>query len=193
MESRAREASAFEESHYHFDDFGIDRGRVGLAEDFCADLIELPVASFLRPLAAKHRANVVKFYVTGERLHSMFDIRSGDASRRLRPQGICFRDNTIFFGVGILTAVERIHFLVYDIGVGADRASKKFGFLENGEANFAEIVGFEGVGAICSNQFQSAESGGKISRVPLMALNWRLFSVMDVECLSCAEWFKVRD
>ena len=78
VESGARQADAVEKYEQHFEDFGVDGGGVGLAEDFGADLVELAVASFLRALAAEHWADVVELLVAGEGVHVVFDVGAAD-------------------------------------------------------------------------------------------------------------------
>src|SRR6266852_7872785 len=65
VERGALEAAFVEEGHQHFDDFGVDGGSVGAAEDFRADLIELAVTALLRALTTEHRAGVVELYGLG--------------------------------------------------------------------------------------------------------------------------------
>src|SRR5262249_5561676 len=76
------EAEALEESHHHFDDFGVDSRSVGAAEDFRADLVELTIAALLRALAAKHRSQVIQLHRLRKLLHVVLDVRAANGSSR---------------------------------------------------------------------------------------------------------------
>ena len=56
------------------------------ANRFGADLEELPVAAFLRTLAAEHRADIVQLGQPRKLIHPVFDIRTDDRRSVLRTQ-----------------------------------------------------------------------------------------------------------
>ena len=65
-----------EKRHDHFNHFGVDGRRVAAAQNLRANLIKLPVASFLRALAPEHRPDVIQLDRLRKLLHPMFDIRA---------------------------------------------------------------------------------------------------------------------
>ena len=86
VQLNAFQAQALEKLHHHFDQFGVDGGRVGTAQHFCVNLIELAIAPLLRPLAPKHRPDGVQFHRLWQLLHSVLKVGPRHRCGRLRPQ-----------------------------------------------------------------------------------------------------------
>src|SRR5579859_1405572 len=80
------EAALVEERHQHFDEFGVDGGSVRTTKNFRANLIELAIAPFLRPFAAKHRPHVIQLHRLRKLLHVVLNVSAAHARRGLRPQ-----------------------------------------------------------------------------------------------------------
>ena len=78
----ALETALVEESHQHFDEFGVDCWSVRPAENFRANLVELAVAPFLRPFAPEHWPHVVQLHRLRKLLHVVLDVRAADGSGR---------------------------------------------------------------------------------------------------------------
>jgi len=161
------QADLVEVGHQHFDDFGVDGGSVGAAEDFRADLVELAVAAFLRSFAAKHRTGVVELYRLRELIHVVFDVGATDGGGSLRTQAQNF-SNKVFLRKMFLDCKrrfspihihdasqsvkylkpgwrvqERIHLFGDDVGFAAYCSCEEVGWLEDGEADFAVAEGGE--------------------------------------------------
>jgi DNA-binding transcriptional LysR family regulator len=124
------EADGLEDLHHHLYDFGIDHGRFR-TDGFGADLEELTIAAFLRALPAEHGANVVEFLHARPLVEAMFDVGPDHRSRVLGTQ----REG------GLIAVRKGVHFLGDDIGVRADAARKKLGFLEDRGADLVVVVG----------------------------------------------------
>src|SRR5882724_10358103 len=84
IEFSAAKSDSIEKCHHHFDDFGVGRGSIAAAKNFRANLVELPVSSFLRAFSPEHRAYVVQLHRLGQLLHVVFDISAANTCRRLR-------------------------------------------------------------------------------------------------------------
>src|SRR5882724_12361314 len=86
IEFSAAKSDSIEKCHHHFDDFRVDRRSIAAAKNFRANLVELPVSSLLRAFSAEHRSHVVQLYRLRELLHTVLNIGTTNAGRRLRPQ-----------------------------------------------------------------------------------------------------------
>ena len=128
VEYRAFEFQFLEKAHQHFDHFGVDAGRVGLPENFRANLIELAVAALLRAFAPEHWSHVVELDVAGLDLHAMLDVRAHDGGGGFGTQ----RNRRV------IAVLERIHFLGNDVCFLPDRAREELSLLENRYPNFGE-------------------------------------------------------
>jgi hypothetical protein len=128
----ARHAARVEEGERKLDHLGVDR-RAREAEGLDVDLVELPVAALLRPLAPEHRPD----RVDAERrvgVHQVvLDHRAHDAGRGLGPEG----------QRAAVAVVEGVHLLRDDVGVGADAAREELGLLEDGRSQLAIAVARE--------------------------------------------------
>ena len=152
-------AGAREDLHHHFDDFGIDDGRFG-ADGFRADLKELPVAAFLRALAAEHGADVVELLDARALVEAVLDIGAHHAGRVFGAQG----------ERGAVAVLEGVHFLGDDVGVGADAAGEELRFLRGWGCGFPGSCKRRNTSrATFSTWFHTAVCGGNRSLVPLTA------------------------
>src|SRR5438094_4169826 len=86
IELNALQFQAVIKRHHHFDDYGVDGRSVAAAQYLRANLIKLPVASFLRPFAPEHRPHVVELHRLGELLHVVFDVSAANAGCGLWPE-----------------------------------------------------------------------------------------------------------
>ena len=107
------EAGAREHLDHHLDDFGIHRGRFR-ADGFRADLVELPVAALLRPLAAEHRADVIELLHARALVEPVLDVGADHRGGIFRAQG----------ERGAVAILEGVHLLGDDVGVGAHAAGE---------------------------------------------------------------------
>src|ERR1019366_7606458 len=98
----------------HEDELGVDV-RAGKAHRFGADLVELPRAALLRPLVAKHGADVEKAFaaIAQER---MLGHSADDSGRRLGPERQAIAVHRVF---------EGIHLLLDDVGHFAEAANEE--------------------------------------------------------------------
>jgi len=111
------------------DDLGI-RQRFGGAQDLHADLVELPVATLLRPLVAEHRAGI-------EHLARQVGLREAVGDQRAtNPCGV-LRPQSDAVAAAIL---EGVHLLRHDIGGIAERAGENAGVLEDRRRPFLGAV-----------------------------------------------------
>src|SRR5262249_45607506 len=74
-ELKALESRPLKNSDHHFDYLGIDLRRPR-ADCFGPDLIELPVASLLRTLAAEHRAEIIELLQPRRLVETVLDVSS---------------------------------------------------------------------------------------------------------------------
>src|ERR1019366_2914084 len=112
----------------------------GGPDDLGVNLVELAVASFLRALAAKHRADGEEF-VEAALPEFVLDVGADDAGGVFGTEGE--RLSSIAFGAAAIFPGE--HFLRDDVGLFAYAAGEEFGGLEDGGADFVEVVGAEDV------------------------------------------------
>ena len=117
---------------HHFDHFGIDERRFR-SDGFGADLEELPITAFLRPLAPEHRADVIKLLHAGALVETVFDISADNGSRVLGPQ----RERRA------VAVFEGVHFLRNDVGFLPYAAREELRFFEDRGADFVVVVGAE--------------------------------------------------
>ena len=113
---------------------------VGGADDLGADLIELAVAAFLRTLAAELRADVEEL-VEAAIPELVLDIGADYAGGVFGAEG----EGLAFVAFGSAAIFPGEHFFRDDVGLFADAAGEQFGGLENGGADFVEVVGAEDV------------------------------------------------
>ena len=102
------------------------------SERLGVDLVELPVASRLRPFAPEHRAHAPHAQPPLAQ-QSVRDHRARDARGRLGPQG----------DVILALIDEAEHLLLDDIGEVADRALEQLRLLDDGYAEFLVAVARE--------------------------------------------------
>src|SRR5579884_631822 len=119
---------------HHFDYFDIGGGRVR-SDRFSADLKELPVPAFLRPLTAEHRPAVVELLQPRPLIEAVLDVCAHHRSRRFRSQ----RERAA------VAVLERVHLLPDDIGLFADTARKQGRFLEDRRPDLLVVVAPENV------------------------------------------------
>src|SRR5262249_11742931 len=121
-----------EEVDQHGDHFRVER-RMCLAERLDVRLMELTVASCLRALVAKHRAEGVE--PNGLRLHvkAMLDVRSEHRGRRFGTKGQRIPASVL----------ERVHLFLDDIRLIADAAPEQLRALEERTPDLAIAVGLE--------------------------------------------------
>ena len=138
------DANAVEQGSQEFQNFRIAHGRLaaggGGTDDLGVNLVELAVASFLRALAAKHRANREEF-VQAALPEFVLDVGTDD------PGGVfgteSERLSSIAFGAAAIFPGE--HFFCDDVGFFADATGEEFGGLEDRRADFVEVVGAKDV------------------------------------------------
>ena len=122
-------AHPFQEQQQHLEDFGVNRRVVG-AQDFRADLVELPVTPLLRALAAEHRTHIVELVDSAFVEQAVLDVGAHHGRRGLGSEGQRL----------MVAVLKGVHFLGHDVGVGADAARKEFGPLEDRRSDLAEVV-----------------------------------------------------
>ncbi len=118
----------------HVDRFRFDQ-RFLAAEHLDADLVELALASLLRPFVAKHRADVVQPLGVARRnlaMPGMLDERAHDGCGVLGPQADRF-----------LALLERVHLLADDVRGGPDRTGEQLGRFEQRRADLPKAVAGE--------------------------------------------------
>ena len=93
----------------HGQDLGVDLGVVD-TDDFCPDLVELPVTAFLRTLVAEHRADIVEFRDRILGIHLVLNEGAHHWSCSFRTQG----------HRGAALVAESVHLLFNDVGRLAD-------------------------------------------------------------------------
>ena len=103
--------------------------RLGRAEDFGVDLVELAIAPLLRTLVAEHRARG-RDLQRRELLPSFGQISAGNPGGELRSQR-----QRIAAAIG-----EGVHFLRHDVGRLADRAGEDFRRLEHRDLDTLEAI-----------------------------------------------------
>ena len=108
----------------HQDQFGIQL-RPGKSQSLRTNLVELPIATPLRALMAKHRTHVVQAFATAIQ-QRVFDRRTYHASRIFRAQCQSLAIELIFKG---------IHFLLDNIGHFPKTAHEQGGGFDDGRAN----------------------------------------------------------
>ena len=94
----------------------------------------------MRALAAKHRADGKEF-VQATLPEFVLDVSADDAGGVFRAQG----QGLTFIALGAAAIFPGKHFLADNIGLFAYAAGEQFRGLENGGADFVEIVGAEDV------------------------------------------------
>ena len=130
QQAEALEPDALQDLDHQLDDLGVHH-RGFRSDGLRADLEELAVAAFLRPLAAEHRADIVKFLHTRPLVEAVLDVGADHRRGVLRTQ----RER------GLVAVREGVHFLGDDIGFFADAAGKKLRLFENRGTDFVVIVG----------------------------------------------------
>jgi hypothetical protein len=95
---------------HHLDDLSIHRRRIR-SDGLSADLKELSIASFLRPLPSKHRPDVIELLHTRQLVQAVLDVRTDDACGILRPQ--CQRSSVV---------IPRVHLFADDVRILTDTA-----------------------------------------------------------------------
>ena len=123
-----RDAEGVEHVVAEGDDFGVGE-RLGGADEFGADLVELAVATLLRALVAEHGAGVEDFLreALGE---AVGDEGAADAGGAFRAKGDAVA----------AAVLEGVHFLGDDVGSVAEGAGEDAGFFEDGGGPFVEAV-----------------------------------------------------
>src|ERR1035437_1514362 len=138
------DAHAVEQRGEEFEDFRVSGGRLaaggGGADDFGSDLIELAVAAFLRTLAAELRSAIEEL-VEAAVPEFVLDVGADYARGVFGAEGQ--RLSFIAFGAAAIFPGE--HFLRDNVGFFAYAAREQFGGLEDGGADFVEVVGAENV------------------------------------------------
>ncbi len=129
IELEAREPHAPKQLDHHLDHFGIHGGRFR-ADRLRADLIKLPVAALLRPLAPEHRSDVIKLLQSGHLVQPMLDVGAHHRRGGFRPQ----RQRT---AVAIL---ESVHLLADDVGLFAHAARKQRRLFQDRRADLLVVV-----------------------------------------------------
>ena len=132
LQSDIVKAKVIPKAGAHDDQFGIDIG-TGKAEGLDADLIELTVASFLRPLMTEHLPHVIQALRMLCR-QLVLDDRAHATRCSFGTQGQCLAVETVGKGV---------HFLLDDVSDFADGALEKRRRFNNGQTDRAIAVGFE--------------------------------------------------
>ncbi len=123
---------ALTEGHQQKNQLGIHQRR-GHPEDLGVDLIKLPVAPLLGPLAAKHGADGVELAHRVLGVKPVLDVGAHHRGGRLRTQG-----QQVALAVG-----EGVHLFFDDVGVFADAAGEQFGFLHDGNADLGKTEFFK--------------------------------------------------
>ena len=130
QQKKALEAGLAQNGNGQLDHFGVHRRRLR-PDGFGADLIELPVAALLRPLAPEHRAHVEELHESGLLVEAMLDVGPHHRSRAFRPQ----REG------GAVAVLERVHLFADDVGFFAHAAREQLRLLENRRADLVVIRG----------------------------------------------------
>ena len=113
------------------DEFGV-RFRAGKTQGFRANLVKLPVAPALRPLAPEHRPHVVEPLRAAALQQVVFKRGAHDAGGVFRAQ------REAVGGAGFVGAVgEGIHLFFHHVGGFAQPARKQRRVLQNGSADVA--------------------------------------------------------
>src|ERR1022692_96067 len=133
------DAHAVEQRGEEFEDFRVSGGRQaaggGGADDFGSNLIELAVAAFLRTLAAELRSNIEELAEPAiPKL--VLDVGADYAGGVFGAQGQGL--SLIAFGAAAIFPGK--HLFGDDVSLFAHPAGKQFGGLEDGGADFVEIV-----------------------------------------------------
>src|SRR5581483_116080 len=135
------DADAIQQSGEHLQHLGVAHRRLaagsGRADGFRADLVELPVASLLRTLAAELRAHVKELLHAGTLPQLVLDVGAHHPGGifRTKSEGLTFlrfRPSPVFEGV---------HLLGDDVRILADGAGEEFRGFNNGSAKLLEVVG----------------------------------------------------
>src|SRR6185437_814293 len=105
-----------------------------LAVDFGFDVLELPVAAFLRAVAPKLRANVEELMQSAGP-EFMLNICAPNPGRILGTKG----KRLTFVALCAALVLPRVHLFRNDVSFLADSTSKKLGGFENWRANLVEI------------------------------------------------------
>ena len=128
VEFDALDAEPAPHARGHRNQLGVDV-RAREADGLHIDLVELPVAALLRPLAPEHRAHAPEL-VARTTQHAVGDHRAHDARSRFGSQG-----EAVFSLVG-----EGVHFLLDHVGEFADRALEELGVLDDRHPYLFESV-----------------------------------------------------
>jgi len=132
LEPRRARAHAGEVAIEHDEQLGVGE-RVVPPEHLGPDLVELPVAAALRPLAPEHRAAVVEARARVALREAALEVGAHHARGRLGTQ----REP------GLVAVRERVHLLLDDVGGLAERAREELGPLHHRQADLAEPVARE--------------------------------------------------
>ena len=129
------DAQPFQQFHQHDDQLDIGIGRAH-PEYLGVDLVKLPIAPLLGPLATKHRPDGVVLLNRILGVDLVLQIGPHHGGRGLGAQG-----QQIAAAVG-----EGVHLLFDDVRGFPDAAGKKLGFLQDGQTDFAEPEGAQNFG-----------------------------------------------
>src|SRR5262249_27671946 len=112
--------------------FRVDKW-IAAPESFGADLMELTKPALLRPLAAKHRAQVIELSHRLALVHLRLDVSAHHTGRALGTQ--C--------DLRPISVIEGVHFLLDDVRRLADGTAEELGFLGDRDADLGEIISSE--------------------------------------------------
>ena len=145
-----RQRKFFVDLDRHCDDLGI-HFRLGRADRFGAELMELAQPSRLRPLLAEHRSDVIHFDQRLRFTQVILDVCSNDRSGSFRPQS-----QAVVAPVG-----ERVHFFPHDVRQFADTPCEEGGLFEEGRTDFLIVEAMKDRADCRLNILPSRRFGGK--------------------------------
>ena len=145
----------------HLEDLGVN-GRVVGAQDFGADLVELPVAPLLRALAAEHRAHVVELVGAAFVEQAVLDRSAHHGRRGFGAQGQRL----------MVAVLKGIHLLGHDVRVDADAAAKEFGPFDDGRSDLAVVVGVKDAPGLVLNLLPAPGLGRQQVASPFHGADW---------------------
>jgi hypothetical protein len=126
------DTNALEKELQHLEHFSFD-GWIVRAKHLSPDLMKLPIAPFLRTLAAKHGTEVVQLGDGQFLLQLMLHMGAHDGGRSLWPQRERF----------LVAILKRVHLFRHNIRVFSHTTRKQFGALKDRSANLGKAVQVE--------------------------------------------------